>query len=169
MSDQPPEPNPFGPQPSTPPWSTPPGGGPTPPGGPPPQGPEPPPQGPEPPPQGQMPPPQAWPAPIPPARKSGGSYLLGALIGLVAWPVPFGLAGAIGTALDPVSPEVAAIVSGLVTMLGLGGVVTLSVWLISKPHLRRTGAGILITLGAVPIIAAGVCIAILAMAFGTYG
>lgn len=163
MSGQPPEPNAPHPDPSLPPWypqrsETAPGpatpGQGTPPPGPPPPG---------------APAQPAWPAPLAPPPRAGGSYLLGMLIGLVAWPAPFLLAGVIGNELGKINQDAGTIGGGLTALVGLAGVVTLAVWLIANPARRRTGAGILIALGVLPILAAGVCLALFAMAFNSYG
>ncbi|MDN5569778.1 MAG: hypothetical protein L0G22_00730 [Propionibacteriaceae bacterium] len=85
--------------------------------------------------------------------------MLGFLLGLVLWVLPSMVSFAVTTAST--NPDLSTF-GGILWIALMVGVVVLAAWLVARPSTRRTGAGIFIALGAIPIIAAGVCVALLA-------
>ncbi len=104
----------------------------------------------------QQPPAQAWIAPPPPPKHGRGSIWLGigiTVASLLAW---WG-----ATAAVPYDSPIAAAMNALILVLPFA-LVLAGIVLAAIPRTTRTGAGILIGIGAGILIAGGLCIALLA-------
>ena len=93
----------------------------------------------------------------PQAPPGGGSYGLGILLGLIAWLGPLAV---LLFGLNQGDYRVTEVIGQLWLVVGLAAFVGALI-LVAKPRFRRTGAGMLIVLGTIPVLFAGVCVALL--------
>jgi hypothetical protein len=106
------------------------------------------------------PPPPSPPGPaIPPAR-SGGSIVLGLVIGLGSMLAGGGLVWVLsgGQSVPQVISDLLGAIAGVLPF----ALIVLGIVLSALPKTRRTGAGILLSFGIAVLIAGGLCVALLA-------
>lgn len=113
--------------------------------------------GPVEPPYPPLPPPPPRPNVVPP--RSGGSLWLGVLIGVAAMVGQVGLVSFLGSASPlPVVSQSVQLLAGVLPFV----VLVLGVVLSVLQQTRRTGAGILISLGVAILVVGGLCVAMIA-------
>ena len=122
---------------------------------------------PGPPPPGRPPSgPPFRPGPLPARPNRGNSFLLGILAGVVAIGLYVYLTLAVGPLLtygnNPLSPLLQGVLGWGFPLVYLAGAIVLT----SRPSTMRFGGGLLIAIGVSMLIAAGLCIAILASLSG---
>jgi hypothetical protein len=108
-------------------------------------------------PTGSVPPPPPSPQPVFTGRRGGGSIWLGIAIGLGGSVLVYGLVLLLGSNANGfLSDAIAAATWLWPVLLGVGGLVMALI-----PKTARTGAGILISFGVAPLVAGGLCVALL--------
>lgn len=94
-----------------------------------------------------------------PPRRGGGSILFGALIGVAAMLGQFGLVTLTGSgSLPPGLSQAVSVLAGILPF----ALVVVGIVLSVMSNTRRTGAGILISIGMAILIVGGLCVAMLA-------